>query len=298
MTHKPFADQVAIVTGAGSGMGREHALLLARLGATVVINDIDPARAEVVREIEGFGGRALADGHDIADHAAAGALVRAAMDIDGRIDMVVSNAGISRNTPFAELTPDMLAPVMNVNFYGAYHVLQHSWRHLQARNYGRIVIVGSATAWYAQALAAHYAASKGALLGLAKTLAMEGRAHGITVNLLSPGAYTGMAEKNAPPDPAVLERMRRTMPAALVAPAVAWLLRPENRLNGQIIEAASGRVALNFVASTRGYWKRDLTLADIEAHEAEILDAAGHAVPQDTGEWTRWMMDNIGALED
>jgi NAD(P)-dependent dehydrogenase (short-subunit alcohol dehydrogenase family) len=278
-------------------MGREHALLLAKLGASVVVNDIDSTANDVVGEIEQAGGRAVASMHDISDYAEAANVIAAARDSFGHIHMVVSNAGISKNCSFADLTPERMAPVMAVNFYGAYNVLHHAWPHLLAQDYGRIVIVGSATAWYSQTMAAHYAASKGALLGLAKTLAMEGEPHDIKVNVLSPGAYTGMAEKNAPPDPAVLERMKRLMPAALVAPAVAWLLRRETKLNGQIIEAASGRVAHNFVASTKGYWKKDLSLADLEAHGARILDPEGHAVPQNTGEWTQWMMANIGSLE-
>ena len=296
MSEKPFAGQVAIITGAGSGMGREHALLLAKLGAAIVVNDIDSRRNDVVAQIEQAGGQAIADDHDISDYAQAADLIAAARHAFGHIHMVVSNAGISRNASFAELTPDKLEAVMSVNFYGAYHVLHHAWPHLLTQKYGRIVIVGSATAWYSQAMAAHYAASKGALLGMAKSLAMEGEPHDIKVNILSPGAYTGMAEKNPPPDRAVLERMRATMPANLVAPAVAWLLRRETDLNGQIIEAASGRVALNFVGCTKGYWKKDLTLADLEACEAEILDRQGYATPQNTGEWTQWMMSNIGAL--
>ncbi|GAB3616887.1 SDR family oxidoreductase [Okibacterium endophyticum] len=292
-----FDGQVAVVTGAGAGMGREHALLLAHEGAAVVVNDLSPTAHEVVDEIISAGGRAVVSMHDVSDPGQAKALIGAALSEFGGLHMVVSNAAVIRNVPFREMDFDTFDRVMKVNAYGAFNVVNAAWPHLEDQGYGRIVMVSSSSAWVSQPLIAHYAASKGAVLGLAKTLAVEGAEHGITVNVLAPGAFTGMS--GAMEDETARKQSETMMPARLVAPVVGWLLRRDNVLNGQIIEAAAGRAALNFVGSTRGHWNKDLTIADLVANGDRVLDRDGFAVLDDTAQLTNWMTaENTGWAEE
>jgi len=287
MTEQLFKGQVAIVTGAGGGMGREHALLLARLGASVVVNDVSKAARRVVEEIESAGGRATTSHHDISDPGQAGELVQSAVDAFGGLHIVVSNAGIIRNVPFAEMDLEKFDRVMKVNAYGAFNVVRAAWPHFQTQRYGRLVMVGSSSAWVSQPLIAHYAASKGAVLGLTKTLAAEGGPLGITANVIAPGAFTAMSGEMTDEHARKLAETR--MAPRLVSPVVAWLARRENQFNGEIFEVAAGRAALNFVGSTPGYWSKDLTVADLVAHEDEVVSREGYAVLPDTVKLSEWM---------
>jgi NAD(P)-dependent dehydrogenase (short-subunit alcohol dehydrogenase family) len=293
MTDALLAGQTAIVTGAGAGMGRAHAVLLARLGAAVVVNDIAADRAaETVALIEEQGGRAVAVAADVSDPAGADAVVRAALDALGGLHIVVSNAGIMLRVPFADLTAEQLERVLRINTFGPFHVLKAAWPHLRAQHYGRVVIVASSSAYIAQPLIAAYAASKGALVGMAKTVALEAQPDGITVNVLAPGAVTGMTSDSSNADLHAVQS--RIMAPELVSPAVAWLVRPDNRLTGEIIEAASGRVAHNFVGSTPGYWSADPTVEELVAHEDRVFDRSTFEVIPDTGRLVAWMTRNTG----
>jgi len=294
---KELTGDVAIVTGAAAGMGREHALLLGRLGARVVVTDLSPDVEETAAAIRREGGESIAVQADISDPATGQLLVDTALAEFGELQIVVSNAGILTRYSFAELTAEEFDRIMRINAYGAFSLLHAAWPVLVEQRYGRVVVVSSSSAFVSQPLIAHYAASKGALLGLAKTLAAEGAEHGVTVNVLAPGAFTGLSGATAN------EEMRRVqeimMPASLVSPAVAWLVRRENELNGEIIEAAAGRVALDFVGSTRGYWKKDLTVDDVVAHADQVLDRDGFAVIADTGTLAVWMTrENTGWAQE
>jgi NAD(P)-dependent dehydrogenase (short-subunit alcohol dehydrogenase family) len=287
MQGRIFAGRTAVITGAGAGMGREHALLLGRLGAQVVVNDLAPTAQDVVDAIVADGGTAVVSRHDVSDRGQAGELVKTALDTFGGLHVVVSNAGIIRNIPFAEMTAADFDKVMKVNAYGAFNVLNAAWPHLLAQGYGRVVMVSSSSAWVSQPLIAQYAASKGAVLGLAKTLAEEGKDHGITVNVVAPGAFTQMAA--AMEDENARKQMEAMMAPALVAPAIAWLTREDNTFNGRIFEVAAGRVAENFVGSTRGYWNKELTVEDLEAHTDEVTARDGFRVIGTTVELSDWM---------
>lgn len=292
-----FTDQVAIVTGAGAGMGREHALLLASQGAGVVVNDLAESAQSVVDEIVAAGGRAVLSRHDVSDWDQAGDLVQLAVRELGGLHLVVSNAAIIRNVPFAEMTPANFEKIMRVNAFGAFNVVRHAWPILIEQNYGRLVLVSSSSAWVSQPLIAHYAASKGAVLGMAKSLAVEGAEHGITVNVLAPGAFTQMA--GAMGDEDARKQMETMMPARLVAPVVGWLLRRENTHNGEIFEAAAGRAAYNFVGSTRGYWSKDLTIDDLAAHGDQVVDADGFTTLETTVQLSNWMTaENTGWADE
>jgi NAD(P)-dependent dehydrogenase (short-subunit alcohol dehydrogenase family) len=292
-----FDGQVAIVTGAGAGMGKQHALLLAKEGAAVVVNDLAPAAQDTVDEIVAAGGRAAISRHDVSDPAQAKELVAVATGELGGLHIVVSNAAIIRNVPFAEMDYDTFDKVMKVNAYGAFNVVNAAWPHLVEQKYGRVVMVSSSSAWISQPLIAHYAASKGAVLGLSKSLAVEGAEHGITVNVLAPGAFTQMSGEME--DEVARKQSETMMPARLVAPVIGWLVRRENTYNGQIFEAAAGRAALNFVGSTKGYWNKNLTIDDLVANEAQVVDQDGFAVLSDTAKLTAWMtVENTGWAEE
>jgi NAD(P)-dependent dehydrogenase (short-subunit alcohol dehydrogenase family) len=293
MSESLLSGQTAVVTGAGAGMGRAHAMLLARLGAAVVVNDIAADRAaETVALIEKESGRAVAAPADVSDPAGAASVIQAALEMFGGLHIVVSNAGIMLRVPFAELTADELERIIRVNTFGPFHLLKAAWPHLREQHYGRVVIVASSSAYIAQPLITAYAASKGALVGMAKTIALESEPDGITVNVLAPGAVTGMTSDSSNADLHAVQS--RIMAPELVSPAVAWLVRPDNRLTGQIIEAASGRVALNFVGSTRGHWNAEPSVDDLVANEDRILDRSTYEVIPDTGRLVAWMTENTG----
>jgi NAD(P)-dependent dehydrogenase (short-subunit alcohol dehydrogenase family) len=297
MSGNLFQGKVALVTGAGAGMGREHALLLASLGASVIVNDLADTAKEVAEEIDAAGGTALPVQVDISDPSAAESALGDAIRSLGGLDIVISNAAIIKNVAFADMDYAEYDRVMKVNAYGTFNVLKAAWPHLIARGSGRVVMVSSSSAWIQQPLIGHYASSKGAVLGLAKTLAAEGAEHNITVNVLAPGAFTAMA--GVLEDDEARRRVEIMMPARLVSPAVAWLVRPDNTYTGQIFEVSAGRVARNFVGSTKGYWKKDLSLEDILENEAQIVDETGFATIEDTVELTSWMTEkNTGWAEE
>ncbi|MGD6741881.1 SDR family NAD(P)-dependent oxidoreductase [Streptomyces sp. BH106] len=298
MSDQIFQGEVAIITGSGAGMGKEHALLLASRGAAVVVNDLAPSAQDVVDEIVAAGGKATLSKHDVSDPEQAKALVQTAIDTFGGLHIVVSNAAIIRNVRFIDMDYAGFDQVMKVNAYGAFNVLNAAWPHLVAQQYGRVVMVSSSSAWMSQPEIGHYAASKGAVLGLAKTLSAEGEEFGITVNVLAPGAFTQLAASLDDPEDKrkVMETM---MHASLVAPVLAWLVRKENTLNGQIIETAAGRAALNFIGSTKGYWSKDLTVEDLIANGDKVLDQDGFAAIGSTAELAEWMTNtNTGWAEE
>ncbi|WP_051183147.1 SDR family NAD(P)-dependent oxidoreductase [Nocardia vinacea] len=293
MNSEILSGRVAIVTGAGQGMGREHALLLSRLGASIVVNGVDEFNAtKVADEIRSEGGSAAACRADVSDPSGAAEVIETAITSFGGLHIVVSNAAIINSISFAEMDHAEFDRVMKVNAYGAFNVVKEAWPHLMRQRFGRIVMVSSSSAWIPQSQIGHYAASKGAVLGLSQTLAAEGSEHGITVNVLAPGAFTGMLGAQA--DRETVHRVKTTMPARLVAPAVAWLVRDENTRTGEIFEVAAGRVARNFVGSTKGYWNRELSLEDLQEHARDVDELDGHAVLTNTIDLVQWMTKNTG----
>lgn len=221
-----FEGQVAIVTGAGGGLGREHALALARRGAKVLVNDLGgavdgsgrsvSAAQAVVDEIRAFGGEAMANGASVTDFAAVQAIVQQAIDAWGRVDILINNAGILRDKSFAKMELEDFRQVVDVHLMGAVHCCKAVWPIMQAQNYGRIVMTTSSSGLYGNFGQSNYGAAKMALVGLMQTLALEGAKYHIHVNALAPTAATRMTEGLMPEAVLAALKPKAVVPAMLV----------------------------------------------------------------------------------
>ncbi|MCU1639923.1 MAG: putative short-chain type dehydrogenase/reductase [Nocardia sp.] len=241
-----LTDRVVIVTGAGGGLGREYARLLAREGALVVVNDLGANRDgtgsgtavadAVVAEIRAAGGTAVANYDSVATEEGAASLVRTALDEFGAIHGVLNNAGILRDTSFANMNRDDWEAVLRVHLFGAYHVTHAAWGHFREQGHGRIVMATSTSGLFGNFGQANYGAAKLGLVGLLNTLAIEGGKYDITVNAVAPMAATRMTTDVAPAD--LLQRL----PPAHVAPVVGYLLSQECDDTGVVLIVGGGSV--------------------------------------------------------
>ncbi|MFT3865075.1 MAG: SDR family NAD(P)-dependent oxidoreductase [Solirubrobacterales bacterium] len=248
----PLDRRTALVTGAGRGLGRAYALALAERGARVAVNNRSPEpAAEVVAEIVARGGEALACAGDLEDAATARRVVADATDALGRLDILVNNAGGAEipPAPFTETTADARDGMLRQNFTTAWDVTAAAWPHLADSDAGRIVLCGSPLSLYGSAGFAHYAAAKGALIGLARTLAIEGADDEIATNLILPVADT----RREPEDSDFYRWFAATLPVERVAALVAWLADPRCQISGEVLSIAGPRVARVSLAQTRGY---------------------------------------------
>jgi NAD(P)-dependent dehydrogenase (short-subunit alcohol dehydrogenase family) len=241
--------RVALVTGAGRGLGRAYALSLARHGAVVAVNGrSDESVSAVVDEIVRAGGRAVGCAGDLERPGVPDEVVGTAIDEFGRLDIIVNNAGGAEVpfTPFATTAKSHRDGMMQQNFVTAWDVSAAAWPHLVAGGYGRVVLFASPLAFYGAPGAAHYAAAKGALIGLARTMAVEGAEHGITVNVVNPIANTR--------DVDAFRRWRDgTFSVNHVATALAWLVHECCTITGEIFSIGGSRVARVSVSETVGY---------------------------------------------
>jgi NAD(P)-dependent dehydrogenase (short-subunit alcohol dehydrogenase family) len=273
-----FEGQVALITGAGRGMGREMALLLAGRGARVVVNDYggDPeghaGTAEVAEsvatEIRRAGGTAVADATTVGDSVGADHLLKVALDAFGRLDILINNAGGSTLAGIAELRDEDIERVMRTNYWGPYLLMRRAWPIMQRQGYGRILNVSSSATLGIGTLAP-YASAKAALIGLTAEAAIEGKPHGIVVNAIFPAGYTRLAAKSQ-------EDARRWMevsfPAALVAQAVAFLVSSSMTASGEIFSVGGGRVSRIALFNNDGYFNRQLTPELVAEHFAAVRD--------------------------
>jgi NAD(P)-dependent dehydrogenase (short-subunit alcohol dehydrogenase family) len=250
-----FDGRVAIVTGAGGGLGRSHALALAKRGAKVVVNDLGGMRdgrggspeaaLKVVAEIEAAGGTAIADGGSVTDYAAVTEMMGKAMSRWGRVDILVNNAGILRDKTFAKMEIEDFRAVMDVHLMGAVHCTKAVWEIMREQNYGRIVMTTSSSGLYGNFGQSNYSAAKMALVGFMQTLALEGARHNIRVNSLAPTAATRMTEDLFPP-----EMLQLVKPEA-VSPGVVMLCA-EDAPTRMILCAGAGSFEQGFVTLTKG----------------------------------------------
>lgn len=268
-----FDDRVAIVTGAGRGLGRDHALYLAGRGAAVVVNDVSADHAHgTATDIAAAGGRAIADTHSVVDGAEA--IVQGALDTFGRLDVLVNNAGRGGPTGTIEDTTDaQVATIVSTHMVGTWSMCRAAWPHLRAQRYGRILITSSAAAVGSLGMPA-YAMAKAGLIGLARSLALEGAEHGITVNVLMPIGYTRSAALNPHED--TRRWMEENFPPHLCAPTAALLVHEDVPCSGEIITTGAGRAALIATMGVPGYSAGPgLTMEDLRNHWSEVMDTTG-----------------------
>lgn len=240
-----FDNRVAIVTGAGGGLGRTYALALAGRGAKVLVNDLGSSRDgsgkgtatpadKVVDEIRALGGEAAANYDTVTTPAGGENIIRAALDAFGRVDILINNAGILRDKSFLKLEPESWQAVLAVHLDGAFHVSRPAFREMKAQGYGRIIMITSAAGLYGNFGQANYSAAKMALVGLMNTIKLEGQKYHITVNAVAPVAGTRMMEDIMPPD--VFKKMK----PELVAPLVLYLCSEDCNATGAIYNAGMG----------------------------------------------------------
>jgi NAD(P)-dependent dehydrogenase (short-subunit alcohol dehydrogenase family) len=300
-----FDGRVAVVTGAGRGLGREYAMLLAARGARVVVNDVgtgidgqgasrSPAHA-VAEEIRAGGGEAVADVHDVADTAAARALVAAALEQWGRLDVLVNNAGISILRPLEELSDEECRRVLDTHLGGTLNMLRAVWPHMAASGYGRIVNTCS-DALFGDSGLSVYAAGKGAVLGLTTSLAAEGASLGIKVNAVVPVAATRMSLEAVQGDDQLAEILTSLFPARHVAPVVAFLAHEGVPCTGELLHAAGRRTGRIFLAATEGVVSEgDPTPESLCEHFSRIRSTEGFRTPQSVGASMAFSLARLGA---
>ncbi|MFD0666633.1 SDR family NAD(P)-dependent oxidoreductase [Ramlibacter sp. MAHUQ-53] len=279
-----FSGRVAIVTGAGGGLGRQHALALAARGAKVVVNDLGGAvdgtggsvgaAQAVVDEILARGGEAIANGASVTDFDAVQSMVRQAVDTWGRIDIIVSNAGILRDKTFAKMDLADFRAVVEVHLMGAVHCCKAAWPYMQAQKYGRIVLTTSSTGLYGNFGQSNYGAAKLALVGLMNTLALEGHKHDIRVNCLAPTAATRMTQDLFPPD------MLEAFGPESVVPAMLALAHQDAPTKTTLC-AGAGAFESAQVTLTQGVYIGAGPDADeaLAARLPQVCDGAGASVP-------------------
>jgi len=289
MSELGFDGKVAIITGAGGGLGRQHALLLASRGALVVVNDLggavdgsgsDKGAAErVVDEIKALGGDAVADANSVSTPEGGKAIVQTAVDAYGTVDIVINNAGILRDKAFHNMEPDLLNPVLDVHLKGAFYVTQPAWQIMREKGYGRIISTSSAAGVFGNFGQTNYGAAKMGLVGFTRVLAVEGARFNIKANAIAPLALTRMTET-------MMGALGDKLDPGLVSPIVTYLAHDECPVSGQVFSVGGGRVAHVFIGETKGYFNPDLKPEDLRDHWDVVTDQAGYATPNNLAEET------------
>ena len=303
-----YNGQVAVVTGAGRGLGRLYAIEMARRGAAVVVNDLggtmhgdgsDTTVAdEVVEEIRQAGGRAVAS-HDSVDSPEGGqAIVNTAVNEFGRLDAVISNAGIFNSIPFSELSADDWRRMLRVHLDGGFYLSQPAFKVMAKQQYGRFVFISSSAGNFGQPMEAHYAAAKTGLVGLSNVIAIEGAAHGILSNTVLPTGFSRMVTETVGDEKFLAESgFMRAIRAELVVPLVAFLASRACDFTHRNYSACAGRYARVFVGLGEG-WLADAasepTVEDIGAHLDEMSSTEKFIVPDSIVDEVLEVCDRLG----
>jgi NAD(P)-dependent dehydrogenase (short-subunit alcohol dehydrogenase family) len=307
-----FAGQVAIVTGAGRGIGRAHAIELARRGASVVVNDIGgvgtaegPWADKVVQEIKSAGGQATSSHHSVSTIEGGQGITDTAVREFGTLDILINNAGYLRRGMFADIPLQHAKEVIDVHLMGAFYVTQPAWKIMLAKHYGRVIITSSAAGFGMQSNC-NYAAAKAGLIGLMHALAQEGPALGIKVNAILPYAKT-MITVDSPavgPDAARNVAMQNELGPRMttdsVTAAALYLASSNCELNGESISALAGRYARTFFAQTQGWLREDvegITIEDICEHLDEIMGSTRIHEPKSLGGELEVVVDRVRAIK-
>lgn len=282
-----FQDRVAVVTGAGGGLGRAYALLLAARGASVVVNDLGGslhgdgsstnAADAVVEEIMSTGGVAVADYNSVAAPEGGAEIIEHAIEALGRVDILISNAGILRDRTLLNMEADDLRSVLSVHLEGAFYVTKPAFRVMKEQKYGRIVLTSSGSGIFGNFGQTNYAAAKAGLVGLMNALKLEAAKYDVLVNTVAPIANTRMTEE-------ILGEMADKFDPESVAPAVAYLASEENQRTGELWSVGGGSVSRVFTALCEGYFKHPdhdgpLTVEDVAEHVDDARIEDGYIVP-------------------
>lgn len=301
MNELRFDDQVAVVTGAGGGLGKQYALLLASRGARVVVNDIggsvtgdgwsNEAADAAAQEIRELGGQAVADSHSVTSVEGGQAIIDTALSTWGRVDILINNAGIVRDAPFEEMTAERFEPLLDVHLRGAFHVTRPAWKAMCEQGYGRILNTTSAAGILGNVGMSNYGSAKTGLLGLTRVLAAEGSDRDIKVNAVAPIAYTRMLTHSidgaAPPADAAAQAVLsdltnqylKKLDPALVAPVAAFLTHRDCPVSGEVYTVGAGHVSRFFIGRTKGFYSPELSIEEVRDHLGQIRDEAGYTVP-------------------
>jgi NAD(P)-dependent dehydrogenase (short-subunit alcohol dehydrogenase family) len=276
-----FDGRVAVVTGGGRGLGRSYAMLLASQGAKVVVNDPGGSLAgegtdagpadDVVREISASGGQSVASTDSVATAAGGKAIIDAALDTYGRIDILIHNAGIVRSSSLKEMSYEDFDAVLDVHLRGAFHVVRPVFPIMCDAGYGRIVLTSSIGGLYGNRGVANYAVAKAGVIGLSNVVALEGAADGVKSNVIVPAAVTRMAE-------GIDTSAYPPMGPGLVAPVVGWLAHESCSVTGEVLIALAGRVASAVVTETPGVYRPSWTIEEVGEHIEAIRNAADPVV--------------------
>ncbi len=294
-----FDNQVVIVTGAGGGLGREHALLMAKRGARVVVNDLGgsvhgegggqaPAD-QVVKEITAAGGTAIANYDSVATPEGGKAIVAAAITAFGRLDALVHNAGILRDKSLLKLEVEDIENVFDVHLKGAFWLCQPAFAAMKEQAYGRIVLTSSSSGLFGNFGQANYGAAKAGLVGLMRVLSIEGARYGIQINCVSPAARTRMTEE-------LLGPLAEHLSPAHVAPLVAYLCSRDCELTSEIISAGGGRFARVFLGLAPGWYggSEPVTPEVLASHLGTVLDTDGFTIPKSGMEEAQILLEILG----
>jgi NAD(P)-dependent dehydrogenase (short-subunit alcohol dehydrogenase family) len=291
-----YDGKVVIITGAGGGLGRCHALEFARRGARIVINDVggsvsgeggDKSPADtVVEEIIDLGGEAVADANSVATAEGGQAIVNTAVEAFGTVDVVVNNAGILRDKTFHNLTPELLEPVVDVHLLGAFYVTMPAWKIMRENNYGRVINTSSNSGILGNFGQANYGAAKMGLVGLTRVLANEGRKHNIMANAIAPVAKTRMTED-------LLGPLGDALDPALVTPLVCWLASQDCTTTGEVYSAAGGIISRFFIGLTPGIHDPALTVESVRDNWDAIRDTEGYIVPEGPQDELKKILDTL-----